>query len=439
MIGELREAATMPTVSVDTRLPQVDKALSCNACGAQEPGPVNGTCRVCGNPLRLRGIIPDVTGVQPAVNVLAGEDAEAELAEGVVSFAKKRWTETLHPRDPGGQGGGQFTRGGGGGGASRPSGARGSGAPRAPRGDAPRTTPASTEGKHREAHGTSARQADAARRVRAARVLGVPHEVEEFTLPTAVTKRLGSMFDREKNAPKRVQPTSDGDELFTKAAEALGGFQEVLDLGQGVTKALGAKVSKSDDAVADPNSTHVIIAPLKGRERSDEKVASKYGGDYSRLGDVVRGTVVVPKLSDLPGAVDAIRSEALKRGWKIHAPENRFAFEEGSHVNTGPLASGYRDAAIQLVSPSGIVTELQINTAPMFAAKADKGHKLYEDERSIIARAQLAGRELTPEEHTKVDALREEAKRLYTKAFADSWRSAKAKAPDRRDVAAAAA
>lgn len=418
MIGEMREAAEVPKA--------IPVAGSCPACAATNPGPVGGTCRVCGSPLRLVSITLPGAGANSDLTDLD----PPPVVEGIVSFAKKTFTDALHPRVGGGHGGGEFRSSG----RSAPS------APRRPRGDAPYSPTGARASAQRETHGASGVDADARRRVTAARALHEPPaQTLHFELPTAQQTKLSRMFDPEKNAPKLRQPTEDGDELFDEAGKAMSSFQEVLDMGQGVSKALGGKVSTSADVAGDQDSFHVIVAPLKSRDRSDEKVATKYGGDYSRLGDVMRATIVAPRVQDVPQAVDALRKEAAKRGWKLHAPENRFAFEEGSSVNTGPLPSGYMDSAVQLVSPSGVVAEVQINTAAMVAAKKGGGHKLYEQERSIIGRAQLAGRPMTPEELSQVEGLRQQAQTLYTQAFHDSFKQKRrGRAPERADAAAGA-
>lgn len=140
MLGELREASAALS---ETIVAKTVVAMSCPACAAERPGPVGGTCRVCGQRLTLVTVEPDTLGGTSAP-LVAGE----ELEESIVSFAKKRWSETLHPRDPGGQGGGQFARGSGGGArAARPS------APSAPKPSAPSKPRLATSRRPHSEHG----------------------------------------------------------------------------------------------------------------------------------------------------------------------------------------------------------------------------------------------------------------------------------------------
>lgn len=267
-------------------------------------------------------------------------------------------------------------------------------------------------------------------RVKAARAARVPpsggpsqQQLIDFDPPDDTKQRLAGMFTGEERGSAKGQHrgVSSEEELFSKAEPALADYKKLLDLGKGVSARIGAKASTPEQALADKSSAHVIIAPLKGRPRSREKVETKYDGDWSKLGDVVRGTIAVQTMDDIPGAVEALRAESKKQGWKITAPENRYVYVEGDHVNTGPVPAGYRDVAVILEAPNGVVAELQINTLAMMEAKQGQGHKLYEQERAVYARAAREGRPLNSQERRRIEELTTQASQLYGQAFADSF------------------
>lgn len=149
----------------------------------------------------------------------------------------------------------------------------------------------------------------------------------------------------------------------------------------------------------------MIIAPLKGEKRADEKVAQKYGGDYSRLHDVVRATIAVDSKDEIPRAVDALRKNMEKKGWKLAEVDNRME---------KPLPSGYRDIATKWESPKGYVTEIQINTKSMIRAKEGPGHKMYEEYRRIM---ESAGKSPSSDAVSRMKTLEADMEKLYAKAW----------------------
>jgi DNA topoisomerase-1 len=209
------------------------------------------------------------------------------------------------------------------------------------------------------------------------------------------------------------------EDQFKTAARDLPKFQDLL---RTAGAAVGAKPYDHDTvgkrAQRGIKGPMLDLGPLKGQPRSLEKINVKYDGDHNRLQDVVRGTVVVDTLEDLPGALEAVRQEARRRGWKVRKYEMRW-LEPPPPYHTGGTPSGYRDAVVALVSPAGTVTELQFNTAPMYAAKTGMGHDLYKQERAIDARIRQRGH-AEPGERDRIAALQREQTALYNVA----WRQA---------------
>lgn len=167
-------------------------------------------------------------------------------------------------------------------------------------------------------------------------------------------------------------------------------------------------------------SNRPMLAPLKGVKRAAEKVMVDYRNedgtyDPTKLKDLVRGTIVVDTPEQARQAIEAVKAR----------------FGDGVVVNGDGISSsdrpprnedGYRDANLT-VTIDGHATELQINTRPMLAAK-EKGHKLYEQKRSIVAKAKSEGRALTADERARVDALTAGMREIYDSAWAETLASA---------------
>lgn len=207
--------------------------------------------------------------------------------------------------------------------------------------------------------------------------------------------------------PYRDEPSaySAANEVLDRSEDS---YQAVLDLGEGLSKDIGAKVVSFDEALQDAASSDqpmVLIAPPKGKDRAREKVRDKYKGDWSRLTDIARATVIVPKVDDIKGVVDQLRSEASERGWKIR---------ERSAVNrfVKPTAAGYRDVNILLEAPNGVLAELQINFGQMWIAKETDGHKLYEQWRTIAEKSQHSD-----DDRTTMKSLETRMSQLYSAAW----------------------
>lgn len=93
MIGELREAVGQASVALAVDVPGPTEGVRCPACACLRPG---NPCRVCGSPVIKVGLV--VTGpLSPGGDAVA----EGEVEESIVSFARKKWTESLHPRTHG--------------------------------------------------------------------------------------------------------------------------------------------------------------------------------------------------------------------------------------------------------------------------------------------------------------------------------------------------
>ena len=237
-------------------------------------------------------------------------------------------------------------------------------------------------------------------------------------------KRLEKAFtSTEEGAMKTPQPDHDLEKVYDRSEKHLPTFAKILT---NVGARMNAEVhddsqTKRDAPKIDVSRAHVMVAPLKGKDRAAQKVAGKYRGDASQLRDVVRGSVLVPHANDLPDAIEAVRKE-LPAGWTLTAPESRYTNIPGSHVHKGYDSSGYHDVAVLLRAPDGYQAELQINTTHMADYKNGEGHALYEKVRVIVEGAHGDHRDLTRTELRTTSRLNRQMRDGYDAVYKRSTR-----------------
>jgi predicted ABC-type ATPase len=232
------------------------------------------------------------------------------------------------------------------------------------------------------------------------------------------------MKARYEQLPKKAQPNPVGtkQELEALVGPAHEAQVDFLDRGKGMDQVLGARVGgffeKGPDGKyqqtavdLDAPGPVILIGPPKKLDVAEEKVNSKYGGDWSRLSDSVRATICVDSIDDMPGLLVQLEQQGMKLASR---PDDKF--EKATSV-------GYRDLSMNVVFPNGLVGELQLSVKQMQAVKGE-GHKYYEVVRGIERQAIQAGRVLpdgkaltTPEEAKIIRAANAKAITLYE----DAW------------------
>ena len=229
-----------------------------------------------------------------------------------------------------------------------------------------------------------------------------------------LAKKIKGSFTPEEHAlPKKVSSPHETEEAtYAASALALPSFNKGMDTGQGIDKALGAKsVTVSDreellKALEEGTGPLVIMSPLKGHDRANEKVNDKLGGDWKKINDIVRGTVVVDTAGELPDAIKIAKEEMAKRGWTLAAaPKDRI---------TNPEDSGYRDIQLKFKNEKGDISEMQFNTRAMMLAKEGAGHILYEELRKLLEQ-----KTRTSDEMGRIRALESQSRHLYQQAWKD--------------------
>ena len=246
--------------------------------------------------------------------------------------------------------------------------------------------------------------------VRDARVEQEARARAEQAEPTAQGDRTPGQGERAQSTPEQAPPQGGGDtprqgsndldQLYRDAAAAQ---QELSSLTRSIADELGG--------------TPRIPPELKGRARAQEKIDADYGGDPSRITDLARSTIEFENPTQLRQAMERLRGST-----EIVRVKDRFE---------NPV-DGYRDVMMNVRMSNGHIVEVQLHLRAILEVKNGPGHALYEQVRSIDARAQTEGRPLTPDETSRRAQLVEEMTGLYDAAFAGTQRPPQvdAAAPD---------
>ena len=180
---------------------------------------------------------------------------------------------------------------------------------------------------------------------------------------------IRASMSRDSGA-SQSQPVKDLDELYDRAKAEERGFKDAVESS---ARAVGGSVAYTPPEFAEPGTT------LKSRASAERKARDEYGGDASKLRDVLRATVVGDTIEQARrAAADFIE----KNGENVLRVKDRFV----------ESMSGYRDILINYRTPGGLVAEIQFNGKDMLAAKNGEGHRIYErlrapglDVRAVIA------------------------------------------------------
>lgn len=227
-------------------------------------------------------------------------------------------------------------------------------------------------------------------------------EVEPVPVPEGLVVDVGDLGEVPANlvstsdeisagirGPKATQSIDDLDDLFAQAAEA-----------DPVLRRITAEL-------ADELGGEAIFPPgIKGRARVIEKANAKYDGNFAAITDFSRATLQFDDLESVYRSLDALE----RRGIKIVRLDDRFA---------KPLDSGYRDIILGVEMPNGHVGELQLHVRGILAVK-EENHLLYEEARSIVAKARAANRKMTAKELVRVNELNNQQRVSYETAFVEA-------------------
>lgn len=112
------------------------------------------------------------------------------------------------------------------------------------------------------------------------------------------------------------------------------------------------------------------LADVKGEERAATRLGNEQGGSADNVRDLLRGSVVVPTIHDVP---DALR--AISRNFTIEPGRIKDRFTDSPET-------AYQDVAVNVVTPNGTKGEIQIHLPETMAVK-DLAHAIYNVEREM--------------------------------------------------------
>lgn len=153
------------------------------------------------------------------------------------------------------------------------------------------------------------------------------------------------------------QPVRSTDELYERSRAEEQSFKDAVE---SAARSAGGRAVYTPAEFAEPGTT------LKSRASADRKVKDEYGGDASKLKDVLRATVVHDTVA---GARQAAADFIREQGDSVLRVKDRFVHD----------LAGYRDILINYRTPGGLVAEVQFNGDRMFVTKNGPGHAIYEE------------------------------------------------------------
>ncbi len=167
------------------------------------------------------------------------------------------------------------------------------------------------------------------------------------------------------------------EELYDEARQSV---PELERLGGGMLDDLSSQFPDVFD------SADFEMGPLKTIERAMEKIEGDYGGDHSKISDLVRGRIVV----DSPEQVEAIRAYLAENAEELGIEQMKDRFAK-------PSDTGFRDINMKLRLPGGHVAEFRVEHRGVMEA-AKNTHEPYERVQEIERRATMENRPLNAEE-----------------------------------------
>lgn len=145
-------------------------------------------------------------------------------------------------------------------------------------------------------------------------------------------------------------------------------------------------------SIADEAGATAKLVPLKAPEKAANKIIHDYGGDPTRIKDILRATINVRTIDEADAAIASIYQR-----FKVQPTGGRNLLRDGVE----PMEGGYRDAKFN-VDINGHIAEIQVNVPEMVEAKA-KAHDLYNQHTALKQAAH--GRLFTPEEQAESSRL----------------------------------
>ncbi|GMI00105.1 hypothetical protein TrST_g4277 [Triparma strigata] len=181
-------------------------------------------------------------------------------------------------------------------------------------------------------------------------------------------------FKSFKDLSEQDTDAKDLDDLFNEASDALPEFAELM---RNIVVEFGIDPDVYPLVEGEKIVDHgfafkgLTVAPLKGRERTEEKVKNEYDGNHLCMLDLVRCSIIVETEEQLAGVLEKMLAMGI-----VVRLKNRFA---------NPLPTGIRDCLMN-VRVSGHICEVQLHLAPIIKEKGAM-HEFYNFFRDLYSGA----------------------------------------------------
>lgn len=177
---------------------------------------------------------------------------------------------------------------------------------------------------------------------------------------TRVKFKKDSPSDAKDKKPSQPSPWKDFDELHKASTAAQEALSKLLN----------------DAAKASGMEAHLPPAPgIKSTKRAMEKINKDYGGDFTKITDVCRGSLSTTSKDPCDMSMVVKAYNHLKPN--VRFTKNKFA---------EPQNNGYADMNLLVEVATGKkkeVCEVQIHLLPMMEAKNGFEHKVYEKKQDL--------------------------------------------------------
>ena len=166
------------------------------------------------------------------------------------------------------------------------------------------------------------------------------------------------------------------------------------------------------------------LAANKDYKRARQKADNKYGGDVSRLTDLVRGRIVVDSVDAIIHARDILNprkgSRSFLSDWAtVCANGDGYFIKDFDDKHLEPTEFGWRDistrVSVPLAKSQGHTGEIQI--LHKYMAEADKeSHPIYERQRRMLEAFQSSAREMTDKEAARFAGMSAQRLEIHNEA-----------------------
>ena len=165
--------------------------------------------------------------------------------------------------------------------------------------------------------------------------------------------------------------------LVSSAASAADGADELIKN----ATAANPDLKSITEAIAKVKGCTPKMGPIKKKDRIVEKVTADYEGDYSKVWDACRSTIICDKNAGVQATAAVVGSVG-----------NMFHTDSGGAVVTvtrvkdrwtSPDITHYRDYLLNVQMKNKVICEIQVSSGPMYKAKQGEGHKFYKVMRTV--------------------------------------------------------